>query len=110
MIKTWQDSDISIDGEYLKIQGHPVMEEWERPYMARLAEIATSKGGRVLELGFGMAISATAIQTHTIAEHHIIEANNQQVERAKEWAKTTAKSKVEVLHGFSWDVSPKLAE
>merc|ERR1719316_253423 len=69
MIKTWQDSPITIDGEYLKIQGHPVMEEWERPYMARLAEIATSNGGRVLELGFGMAISATYVQSHPIEEH-----------------------------------------
>eukprot|EP00747_Dinoflagellata_sp_TGD_P124527 gnl/TRDRNA2_/TRDRNA2_174009_c0_seq1.p1 gnl/TRDRNA2_/TRDRNA2_174009_c0~~gnl/TRDRNA2_/TRDRNA2_174009_c0_seq1.p1 ORF type:complete len:259 (+),score=70.66 gnl/TRDRNA2_/TRDRNA2_174009_c0_seq1:80-856(+) len=110
MIKTWQDSEISIDGQYLKIQGHPVMEEWERPYMARLAEIATSKGGRVLELGFGMAISATYVQSHPIEEHVIIDANKQIVERAKKWVETVAKSKVEIHQGFSWDVSPKLAD
>eukprot|EP00928_Gymnodinium_smaydae_P068457 TRINITY_DN515_c0_g1_i1.p1 TRINITY_DN515_c0_g1~~TRINITY_DN515_c0_g1_i1.p1 ORF type:complete len:279 (+),score=59.73 TRINITY_DN515_c0_g1_i1:68-838(+) len=110
MMKTWQEQPVSVDDKYLKIMGHPVMEAWETPYMHRLAEIATSKGGKVLELGFGMAISATAIQSHPIAEHHIIEANNQQVERAKKWAETTAKSKVEILHGFSWDVSPTLAD
>lgn len=110
MIKTWQDSEIALDGEYLKIQGHPVMEEWERPYMARLAEIASSNGGRVLELGFGMAISANYVQTHPIQEHVIIEANKQQAKRAEKWGDETAKSKVTVHQGFSWDVSPKLSD
>jgi guanidinoacetate N-methyltransferase len=110
MMQKWQEEEVSVDDKYLKIMGHPVMEAWETPYMHRLAEIATSKGGKVLELGFGMAISATAIQSHPITEHHICEANNQQVKRAHEWAAKTAKSKVEVLHGFSWDVTPKLAD
>ena len=42
--------------------------------MARLAEIASSKGGKVLELGFGMSISASFIQPHAIEGHWIIEA------------------------------------
>jgi len=80
--KNWQTSDINLDDKYLKIQGHPVMEAWEHPYMRRLAEIASSQGGNVLELGFGMAISATYMQDnkgskdHPINEHWIIEANN----------------------------------
>merc|ERR1711957_429749 len=82
---------------------------WERPYMKRLADISASKGGRVLELGFGMAISATYVQANPISEHVIIDANAQVVERAKKWSKATAKSKVEIHHGFSWDISPKLA-
>jgi len=110
MAETWKASPIFIDGEVLKIQGHPVMESWEHPYMARLAEIATSQGGKVLELGFGMSISATYIQSHPIAEHWVIEANEQVAERAREWSSTTAKSKVVINEGFSWDVSPGLAD
>merc|ERR1719247_2610338 len=79
--KNWQTSDINLDDKYLKIQGHPVMEAWEHPYMRRLAEIASSQGGKVLELGFGMAISANYMQnnknsaTKPLEVHHIIDAN-----------------------------------
>ncbi|CAE8630637.1 unnamed protein product [Polarella glacialis] len=110
MVKTWEDAPIQLDGKFLKIQGHPVMEGWEHPYMARLAEIATSRGGRVLELGFGMAISATYIQSHypKFKEHWIIEANKEVAEKARVWSKETAKSQVEIKRGFSWDMSPQL--
>lgn len=108
MAETWKNSEPVFEGDTLKIQGHPVMEAWEHPYMKRLAEIACSKGGKVLELGFGMSISATYIQSQPIAEHWVIEANAQVAERAREWVNTTAKSKVVINEGFSWDVSPGL--
>merc|ERR1712224_133444 len=61
---TWKESQIDLTDESLKIQGHPVMEAWEHPYMKSLAKIATSKGGCVLELGFGMSISANYIHNY----------------------------------------------
>ena len=60
----------------LHVLGHPVMSGWERPYMRALAEIATAKGGRVLELGFGLGLSASYIQEHHPDEHVIIEMNH----------------------------------
>jgi len=92
MAKTWAESKIDLDGDKLNIQGHPVMESWEDGYMCRLAEIATFQGGKVLELGFGMAISANYIQKnknsvkHAVEEHWVVEANHQQQDRAEEWA------------------------
>jgi len=114
--KNWQTSDIAIDGKYLKIQGHPVMEAWEHPYMRTLAEIASSQGGKVLELGFGMQISATYMQDnkhskeHPLQEHWIIEANNKVADRAYKWSAEGKKSQVTICRGFSWDVAPGLAD
>src|SRR3989344_6126072 len=59
-----------------------IMQAWERPYMRKLARITTSRGGDVLEVGYGMGISAGFIQeskkikTHTIAECHPLMIKN----------------------------------
>jgi guanidinoacetate N-methyltransferase len=115
MKKTWAQSDIEVNDTHLKIQGHPVMESWEHPYMKRLAEISSSQGGNVLELGFGMAISATYIeankkQSRPLVSHHVIEANINQAARADKWAIEKAKSKVTIHRGYSWDVAPSLKD
>lgn len=90
-------------GEVLVIDGHPVMEEWEKPYMRALAKVAGSKGGKVLEVGFGLGLSASCIQEQDIEEHLIIEANEGVVKRGKEWAKDKP-HKVTFLEGMWQDV------
>lgn len=75
------------DGQSLKIDGHPVMESWEKPYMEALADVATMNGGRVFEVGFGLHLSADGIQRHNIDEHIILEANEDVFASCMEWAK-----------------------
>lgn len=105
----WKNAPIEHDGHTIKIFGHPVMEDWEVPYMKKLAEIATSKGGHVLEVGFGMGISADFVQKANIERHTIIEANKYIAELAREFCKT-AKSKAKVLEGLAKDVIEKIPD
>lgn len=101
--KEWIDAGAQFSEHDLRILGEPVMEDWETPYMEELAEVACTNGGTVLELGFGMAISAKFIQQHNIEKHIIVEANKDVAEKAREFAKN-APHKTEVLEGFWEDV------
>lgn len=91
-----------------------VMMDWETPIMKRSAEWVTN-GGRaesVLELGFGMGISAGFIQNFQPDQHTIIELHPNIVERAEEYAtqrnkyysrsKATAHKRVTILGGKNW--------
>lgn len=107
--KEWIDAPAQFSEHELKILGEPVMEDWETSYMEELAKVACSNGGTILELGFGMAISAKFIQQHDIKKHIIIEANKDVAEKAREFAKS-APHETEVLEGFWEDVIEKVPD
>ena len=108
-ISSWRDAHAEYDRGTLTILGHPVMQAWEAPYMRRLAEIATSNGGTILEVGFGLGISARFIQHYRPAKHIIIEANTEVYEGLEAFA-ASSEQPVEPVLGFWQDVLPNLAE
>lgn len=85
-----------------------VMMEWERPLMEAHASILMeTPGKRVLNVGFGMGIIDTALQTHNPNLHIIIEAHPDVYKTMmdKKWDK---KPNVRICFGKWQDVLPKL--
>ncbi len=101
--KDWKDTPAVFKDGKLTIHGHPVMEDWEHPYMKELAAVVTRNGGVVLEVGFGMGISATYIQKYPVDRCIIIEANADVYANLEKFAKT-APHPVEPRFGLWQDV------
>jgi guanidinoacetate N-methyltransferase len=106
----WSSSAASYDAHTLKIAGYHVMEDWERPYMERLAEIAASNGGTVLEVGYGMGISAAALQARNVDSHIVIECHPDVMARCVATHRSAlASGAMHLMTGYWQDVAPMLA-
>jgi guanidinoacetate N-methyltransferase len=107
--EAWNRAPAIFQEHTLRIAGHPVMEDWEEGYMLALSKIATSKGGTILELGYGMGISAKAIQSQEIESHFVVECHPAVIAKAQEDFKDAiAQNRFHVLSGFWQDVTPNL--
>lgn len=98
------------EGILLDESDNAVMMDWETQIMQRHAEtINPTPGLKVMNVGHGMGIVDTAIQTHNPAEHHIVEAHPQVHKRLREqgWYD---KPNVHIHEGRWQDVLPKLIE
>ena len=84
-----------------------VMMDWEHPLMSASAAYVCEGGGDILEIGFGMGISAGYMQSHSISSHTIIENHPQIITKAQEWA--SGKSNVTIVSGSWYDVKDSLS-
>ena len=84
-----------------------VMMDWEDSIMSASAAYACEGGGDILEIGFGMGISADYIQQHTINTHTIIENHPDVITKAQAWA--ADKSNVTILEGSWYDIKDTLS-
>jgi guanidinoacetate N-methyltransferase len=103
----WKEAKATFTEDKLEIFGRQVMQKWEEPYMKELANVVTCNGGKILELGFGMGISARYIQEYEIEEHIIIEGNADVFVKLEEFAQQ-AKHKVTPIFGIWQDVVDSL--
>ena len=85
-----------------------VMMNWEDGLMKKHADYVCTNGGDILEIGFGMGISANYIQQNNPASHTIVENHPQIIVKAKEWAQ--GKSNVTIIEGSWIDNLSQLSE
>ena len=83
-----------------------VMMDWEAPLMSASAAYACEGGGDILEIGFGMGISANYMQSHSINSHTIIENHPDIIPRAQAWA--SKKPNTTIITGSWYDVKDSL--
>tara|TARA_Y100001938_G_C8087342_1_gene432860 strand:+ start:1045 stop:1608 length:564 start_codon:yes stop_codon:yes gene_type:complete len=83
-----------------------VMMDWEDSIMQASANYVCENGGDVLEIGFGMGLSAGYIQANDITSHTIVENHPQVIAKAKQWAKD--KPNVTIVEGDWYDVKDSL--
>ena len=100
------DTKIVVEDNDSNYNNAEVMMDWEHPAMSASAAYVTDGGGDILEIGFGMGISAGYIQSHSISSHTIIEPHPQMVEKAVEWS--NGKSNVTIISQSWADVTGSL--
>jgi protein arginine N-methyltransferase 2 len=98
------------DGILLDSSDNAVMMDWETTIMKRHAETLIPRAGlRAMNVGHGLGIVDTAIQSHSPSEHHIVEAHPQVLARLRTngWYE---KPGVHIHEGRWQDVLPRLAQ
>ena len=98
------DLDCSTCGE----KGVMVMHADHIDYENAVADFITFEGATILEIGYGMGLSAAQIQTNNPAKHVIIEKHEQVYNNAVKWAED--KDNVEVILGDYKDVISTLTD
>jgi hypothetical protein len=91
----------------LVIEGFEVMRGFERPYMRELAYSATKRGGRILNVGFGLGYVDRYIEEvradRGVTEHHIVELNADVFLLAEEWRNQSPHKESVFLHRGDWN-------
>jgi guanidinoacetate N-methyltransferase len=92
----------------LVIAGQQVMQDWEHPYMKALADAVTETRGDILEVGFGMGISASYIQEHGPASYTVIECNPDVRDQFERWKRGRPGKDIRLVFGRWQDVIESL--
>jgi guanidinoacetate N-methyltransferase len=87
-----------------------IMEDWQLPLMEAMAAIAARSGGDVLEVGFGLGVSATLMQQHGVRSHTIIDCNPSVIERYERWRGAYPERDIRMVPGLWQDVIGQLGQ
>lgn len=92
----------------LVIDGQQVMQSWEEPLMREMAMRVAESGGDVLEIGFGMGISATYIQEFGVRSHTIVEPHDDVIRLFEAWRARRRDRDIRLVRGYWQDVIDQL--
>jgi spermidine synthase len=95
-----RNQELTFNADNIVLKHQPdkfVMMSWEQDLMKHHAYIATLNQGHVLEIGFGMGISAQYIQDFGCSTHTIVESHPDILTRLQFWA--TDKPNVNIISG-----------
>lgn len=100
---------LKFDEDSIRILGiqhyDVVMHSGEKGLMECLADIGTKNGGDILEVGFGLHLSADQIQSKTnVKSHTIIEVHPEIYKNALAWSEN--KKNVELILGDWFEILP----
>lgn len=93
------DVGMSRDWTQGSLQDQQIMEDWQVPVMAAMAQAVAGEAKKVLEIGFGRGISASYIQDIGVNSHTIVECNDDIVARFRAWQKNYPGENIRILHG-----------
>jgi|TARA_B100000035_G_C20786050_1_gene459055 guanidinoacetate N-methyltransferase len=93
-----------IDPNYNNFQ---VMMTWEKPYMEKCVEFLKPHGD-VLEIGFGMGFSATAINKYPLRSYTVIEKDSKVIKKFNKWKLKQKNKKINLIKGMWQYVLPLL--
>jgi len=108
MISTYLSQSLTFESDKITIDdtGEEVMMSWEDSLMSASAAYVTQDGGDILEIGFGMGISAGYMHSHSIDSHTIVENHPQILEKLETWA--SGKSNVTIVSQSWYDVKDSI--
>ena len=98
------------DRSQAALDDQDIMEDWQIPIMAAMAEMAAAAHGDVLEIGFGRGVSADLLQQAGVRSHTIVECNDSIVERLEAWKAGYADRDIKIVHSRWQDAVAELAE
>ena len=75
------------------------MMRWEKPYMEKCVEVLKPHGD-VLEIGFGMGYSATAINKYPLRSYTVLEKDRQVIKKFNKWKLKQKNKKIKLIEGL----------
>ena len=99
-------NDLIIDSNLNNFQ---TMMRWEKPYMEKCVEVLKPHGD-VLEVGFGMGYSATAINNYPLRSYTVLEKDQKVIKKFNKWKLKQNNKKIKLIEGLWQYTVPYLSK